>query len=86
MTMQFPNDLAAFMDERVGCGYASREEVVREAFRLLTQRDTLRLEIEKARRQFDTGEFREYDEPGLEARFRELSVRIENPACRESTA
>jgi Arc/MetJ-type ribon-helix-helix transcriptional regulator len=84
MTVHFPNDLIAFMDERIGRGYASREDVAREAFRLLAQRDTLRGEIDKAAQQFDAGEFREYDELALESRFRELSARIDDGSRRES--
>lgn len=86
MTVLFPDDLVKIMDEWIGRGYASREDVVREAFRLLAQRDTLRLEIDKAAQQFDTGEFREYDEAGLESRFRELSARIDGTSRRESNS
>jgi len=83
MTVQIPEDLVAFMDDRVGHGYASREEVVREAFRLLVQRDTLRAEIDKGAQQFHTGEFREYDETTLEARARELNARIDGYSQQE---
>jgi Arc/MetJ-type ribon-helix-helix transcriptional regulator len=84
MTVQFPSDLVAFMDDQIGRGYASREDVVREAFRLLAQRDKLRAEIDKSAEQFNTGEFREYDEAGLESRFRELEARIDSHSQRDS--
>jgi putative addiction module CopG family antidote len=65
-----PADLEQFMEQELAAGkYASREELVAEAVRLLRERERrvkeLREEILPALERLDRGEYTEYDKGSL---------------------
>jgi len=63
--------------------YASPDEMLLEAVRLLAERnrrrDDLRQEVQIGRDQLDRGEYTDYDEHSLRQRFEELKERVQRP-------
>jgi len=55
--------------------FASREEAVDAGVGLLRKREALVKQLEHSRRQLDEGEFTQYDDAGLAARFEVLKVK-----------
>jgi len=61
--------------------YASPDEMLLEAVRLLAERnrrrDALRQEVQIGRDQLDRGEYTDYDEHSLRQRFEQLKERVQ---------
>lgn len=75
-----PADLEQFMEQELAAGkYASREELVAEAVRLLRERERrikeLREEILPALERLDRGEYTEYDEGSLRDLMEDVKAR-----------
>ena len=65
-----------FLDEQVARGeFSSRGEALDAAIELLRQRTDAVQRIDVGRRQLDAGDFVEYDDESLKARFDELKAR-----------
>jgi len=54
--------------------YNSEEELLTEAVHLLSQRDSLRQQIQAGMRQLQNGEFTDYDPQSLRERFADLKA------------
>ena len=59
--------------------FASREEVLEAGIELLRKRDDLLQRVKESRRQLDSGEFTQYDDDGLAARFVDLKNNAQQP-------
>jgi antitoxin ParD1/3/4 len=80
MRSGLPADLEQFMEQELAAGkYASREELVAEAVRLLRERERrikeLREEILPALERLDRGEYTEYDEGSLRDLMEDVKAR-----------
>jgi Arc/MetJ-type ribon-helix-helix transcriptional regulator len=77
MNISISPEQAAFLDQQVAGGaFVNPQEAVAAAIDLLQRRaDTLE-RIDRGRRQLDGGEFTEYDEASLQARFDCLKDRV----------
>jgi putative addiction module CopG family antidote len=70
MTVEIPSDLQDFVQAAITSGnFKDEGEVVGEALRLLRQREQLRADVNVGLAQLDAGQYAEYDEHGLRARF-----------------
>lgn len=66
-----------FIESQVATGaFSSRNAAIEAGVELLRKRDSLVNRIRESRRQLDSGEYKEYNEDSLEARFDELRARI----------
>lgn len=66
----------AYIDGQVAGGvFASRVEVIDAGVALLRKRETLVQRLKESRRQLNDGQFTEYDEDALAARFDELKAK-----------
>jgi Arc/MetJ-type ribon-helix-helix transcriptional regulator len=54
--------------------YRSEEELLTEALQLLSQRNTLRKQIDAGERQLQSGEYTDYDSQSLRQRFDDLKA------------
>ncbi len=66
----------AYIDGQVAGGvFASSDEAIDASVALLRKRDELVARLRESRRQLDEGEFTEYDDESLAARFDELKAK-----------
>jgi antitoxin ParD1/3/4 len=77
MIESFSTEVEQILQQELATGrYASRDELMLEALRMLAQRDErreeLRKELQIGRDQLDRGEYAEYDEVSLRQFFDEL--------------
>jgi antitoxin ParD1/3/4 len=67
MNVSLTPELERFVSERVASGrYASASEVIREALRLLEERDQLRQDVRRGLEQLDHGRHRPFDDHAVE--------------------
>jgi Arc/MetJ-type ribon-helix-helix transcriptional regulator len=70
-----------FLEQEIACGaYANRVEAVNAGLDLLRKQRQLLARLEASRRQLDSGEYTEFDGPGLRAFFDELRSRSQAPS------
>ncbi len=75
MATEFSPDVSRLIADVFSTGrYASQEELLVEAVRLLGERDALRDQIDAGTRQLASGEFTDYDPAALRKRFDELKA------------
>jgi putative addiction module CopG family antidote len=73
MSVEIPSDLRDFVQAAITSGgFKDEGEVVSEALRLLRQREQLRADVNVGLAQLKTGQFAEFDEHGLRARFESI--------------
>jgi Arc/MetJ-type ribon-helix-helix transcriptional regulator len=75
MSTDFSPNLAQLIEREFALGrYATEDELVAEAVRLLGDRDRLREAIDAGTRQLQNGEFTDYDSQSLRERFDQLKA------------
>jgi antitoxin ParD1/3/4 len=90
MSNSFSPELQQLVSQELATGrYSSENDLLLEAVRVLAERDRrreeLRQQIQIGRDQLDRGEYTEYDEAGLRARFDELKMRAQQRIDRNTT-
>ena len=76
MSVELAPDLVEFVQRRVADGtYANGDDVVREAFKLLTIREQLITQIDAGTQQLRSGQYTDYDEDSLRHLFNEIQDR-----------
>lgn len=66
----------AYVDGQVAGGvFASRDEAIDAGVALLRKREALVTRLKESRRQLDDGQFTDYDDDALAARFEELKAK-----------
>jgi putative addiction module CopG family antidote len=79
MSTELSQDLEDFVQQRLAAGsYRTGGEVIREAFRLLEQREQLLAHIDTGTAQLQSGACTEYDQDALRALFDEIQERGRN--------
>lgn len=75
MTINLSSDVARLIQQELALGrYNSQEELLTEAVQLLSQRNSLREQIDAGTRQLASGEFTDYDPQSLRQRFDDLKA------------
>ena len=75
MSTDFSPEVNQLIAQELSRGrYASQDELLVEAVRLLGERDRLRDQVDAGERQLSAGEFTDYDPAALRRRFDELKV------------
>ncbi len=76
MSTPIPPEFEPYVQEAIASGrYQSAEEVVREAFRLLRDRESLRADVKAGFDEIERGEGIELDEKGLRDLFDDVKAR-----------
>ena len=76
MSQSLSPENEAYVDGQVASGvFASRDEVIDAGVALLRKREALVRRLQESRRQLDNGEFADYDDDSLAARFDELKAK-----------
>lgn len=75
MSQSLSPENQSYIDSQVAVGaFASRDDAIDAGIALLRKRDELADRLKQSRRQLDQGEFIEYDDESLAARFDELKA------------
>jgi len=70
MSINLSSDVTRLIQQELALGrYSSEEELLTEAVQLLSQRNSLREQIDAGTRQLAAGEFTDYDPQSLRQRF-----------------
>lgn len=79
MTLDLSPENEKYIADQVAQGtYGSREEALDAGVELLRKRSQLVERLTESRRQLDKGQFTDYDDDSLTARFDELKRRVES--------
>ena len=75
MSTDFSPDVTQLIQQEFSYGrYATQEELLTEAVKLLGQRDRLREQVDAGVKQLDAAQYTDYDSASLRQRFEELKA------------